>query len=1115
MRSSADYVRRTACMVTGLMMLVCGLALPAFTVGRDRADLSSTKKLSQVDKAAGSDALSRYGKLPLSFEENRGQADPRVKFTSRGNGYGLYLTEGGAVFALRNGLKSAAVEMELVGANAAPRISGVNETAGKTNYITGSDRRMWRTNVPNFQKVLYEGVYPGIDLVYYGNQRQLEYDFIVAAGGDPKSISLKFEGARQVRVDEGGDLVLVTEAGEIRQRRPFIYQEISGVKKEVAGHYVVGRGGRVSFDVAAYDISRPLVIDPVLVYSTFLGGGGAEAGNAVAVDSAGSAYVTGFTFADDFPTTAGAVQPDQIGNGPRVFVAKLNPAGTALIYSTYLGGTSFAGERGHDIAVDSSGSAYVTGQTFSADFPTTAGAFRPTAGPGPISPFSMVFVTKLDESGSSLVYSTFLGNGQGNAVAVDQAGNAYVAGGMAPNNFPVTAGAFQTAPADANDAFVTKLNPAGSQLIYSTLLGGRAGTDLAWAVAVDAAGNAFVAGTTVSNSFPVTAGAFQPVYRSGSAPGSGEEGFVTKLNEAGSRLVYSTYLGGVGYDEVFGVAIDSAGSAYVTGVTESSNFPSTPGALQQVLPGGLDDAFITKLNPAGSALVYSTFLGGDSVDAGHAIAVDAAGNATVTGLTNSINFPTARSLQETINGPLFKSTDGGGSWRVLNGGLRLSDIWALAIDSRNPSTLYAGNRDTVLKSTDGGQSWGGTGFGSQGGLAIEDIAVDPVNTDTVYVATFSRGVLKSTDGGTSWRELGQVDASGSLAIDPTNPSTVYVTSSGRNNTSGLSKSTNGGSNWAYVSILGGFRATRVVAIDPGSPSTLYVGTWRGDVAKSTDGGNTWRLTRVSRDVIVSITVDPTDSQVIYAGTDIGGAFQSTDAGATWRPILGPHVRVRELAVDPSDPATVYATTFDGLLKSTDRGNSWNASGLSDTPVTFVVIDPTSPATLYSGGFTSTDVFVAKLNATGSSFFYSTLLGGFGEDSGLGVALDLAGSAYVTGTTRSPNFPTANALQPSKRTLSDAFVVKLDPGGDLPAPAILSASISGKKLIVRGGNFSAGAVVLVNGQPQRTAADEQSPRNVLIAKKAGKKIGRGQSVTVQVRNSDGSTSEGLVFTRPGG
>jgi len=622
--------------------------------------------------AAGSskaEVVSAYGKLPLSFEANQGQTDSQVKFLSRGNGYALFLTSTEAVLALdkpdtptpqmERSLASnsraqveassgehAIVRMKLVGSSSEVRVEGVDKLPGTSNYFIGKDPKKWRSKVPNYARVHYQSVYPGIDLVYYGNQRQLEYDFVVAPGASPGLIQLAFEGADKLEVNVRGDLVVHTSTGPLEQRKPLIYQEVEGRKREIVGGYVLQGERQVGFQVDSFDRNRPLIIDPVLVYSTYLGGGAPDEGFGIAVDATGSAYVTGEIQSADFPTTPGAYDTSLNGaiDAIDAFVTKLDSTGTFLLYSTYLGGGvpasgSSSSDGGRGIALDSDGNAYVTGFTTSADFPTTLGAFdNSSSGSGSTD----AFVTKLNATGSALVYSTYLHRALGHAIAVDVTGNAYVTG-RADSNFPTTPGAFDITPPNGNgDAFVTKLNTTGSALAYSTFVGGE-GFDEGHAIAVDAAGNAYTTGFTTSPDYPTTLGAFDTSNPFGV---SGREAFVTKLNAAGSALVYSTYLGSSSVDEGNGIAINAAGEALIAGTTQAADFPTTPGAFDTTF-AGLSDAFVTKLNATGSALVYSTYLGGGSDDLGHAIAVDATGNAYVTGVTFSSNFPTTRDAFDT------------------------------------------------------------------------------------------------------------------------------------------------------------------------------------------------------------------------------------------------------------------------------------------------------------------------------------------------------------------------------------------------------------------------------------------------------------------------------------
>ncbi len=594
--------------------------------------------------------LETFGKLPLYFEVNQGQTDAQVKFLSRGRGYTLFLTPTEAVLVLRSrpsaisDKQSAStlqanmtdepsqtvLRMKLVGSNPAPNVMGLDELPGKSNYFIGNDPKKWRTNVPTYARVRHKDVYPAVDLVYYGDQRQLEYDFVVSPGADPKAITLAFEGAEKLEIDDRGDLLLHTAGGEIRLHKPLIYQGINGAKQPIPGRYVLKDKHQVGFSVAAYDLSKPLVIDPVLNYSSYLGGSATDEGFAIAVDATGNAYVTGSTGSVNFPTTMGAFQT-AFGGFKDAFVTKVNAAGSGLAYSTYLGGS--LDDQGQSITVDSAGNAYLTGFTSSTNFPTASPVQASTGGGYD------AFVAKVDPSGSTLVYSTYLGGNsddRGRGIAVDGTGNTYVTGRTFSANFPTT-NPLQAAFGGVFDAFVTKLNAAGSALVYSTYLGGT-NDDRGQSIAVDTAGNAYVTGTTFSADFP-TASPLQAAF------GGDRDAFVTKVNSAGSVLVYSTYLGGSGRDEGHGIAVDSAGSPYVTGSTQSNNFP-TASPLQAAF-GGFFDAFVTKLNAAGSALVYSTYLGGTNDDRGQSIAVDTAGNAYVTGKTGSADFPTTSPFQST------------------------------------------------------------------------------------------------------------------------------------------------------------------------------------------------------------------------------------------------------------------------------------------------------------------------------------------------------------------------------------------------------------------------------------------------------------------------------------
>ncbi len=560
---------------------------------------------------------------PLHFERRESQGPGSVRYVSRGRGYGVSVGSAEMVLSLEKGRKGSSLRVSLAGARTDAEVEGLEELPGKANYFIGNDPKKWRTNVPAYAKVRCRGVYPGIDLVYHGRERELEYDFVVAPGADPWPVRLRFEGARSLRVDGEGSLVIGLGTGELVKRAPRLYQEPGAGREVVTGRWVLHGDKEAGFVVGEYDRKRTLVIDPVLSYSTYLGGSDEDVGYAIAVDGSGSAYVTGYTRSIDFPTQ-GPYQPNQSGND--VFVTKFSPSGNSVVYSTYLGGSD--DDTGFGVAVDGSGSAYVTGFTPSTDFPTLNAYQSDQLDED-------AFVTKLSPSGDSLVYSTYLG-GSGLdiafAVAVDGSGSAYVTGSTNSADFP-TQNAYQVGPVIFNEAFVTKLSPSGSGLVYSTYLCGDGG-DIGSSLAVDAQGYAYVTGTTSSTNFPT-----QAPYQ---LDQPGEDAFVTKLAPSGSSLVYSTYLGGGGDDSGNAIGVDTLGSAYVTGSTLSVDFP-TQGPFQVDQPGG--DAFVTRLSTLGNSLVYSTYLGGNDTDIGHGIAVDGLGNAYVVGDTASTDFPVEHPFQ--------------------------------------------------------------------------------------------------------------------------------------------------------------------------------------------------------------------------------------------------------------------------------------------------------------------------------------------------------------------------------------------------------------------------------------------------------------------------------------
>jgi BNR/Asp-box repeat./Beta-propeller repeat. len=846
-------------------------------------------------------------------------------------------------------------------------------------------------------------------------------------------------------------------------------------------------------------------------YSKVFGGSGLDQGNSIAVDADGNTVVVGASQSSNLLVTPGAVNMGA-GGFNDLFVLKVNPAGEVL-FAARLGGSSF--DEARAVALDASGNIYITGQTTSVDFPTTPGAFREQSdNPPPIG--YTVFAAKLSAAGDRLLYSTFIGAGEADGLAVDATGNAYITGASGFGNYPTTPGAIRITPA-GKDAFVTKLNPSGSALVYSTLLGGSK-PDQGHSIAVDAAGNIYVTGRTDSPDFPTTQGAFQRTYASPTTPdyAPGYEGdvFIAKLNPANSTLLYSTFLGGNDYDEAVGLAIDAAGAAYVVGVTDSTNFPTTASAFQR-RGTAFGDTFIAKLNPAGSALGYATLLGGGGNDIGYGIAIDSAGNATVTGYTDSSDFPTVNAVQpNNQSGPIFKSTDSGNTWNAVNAGLGSATIiYTLAVDAQDSSTLYSGG-DGGFKSTNGGTDWHKLAYPAPYGDSItRTVTIEPANPATLYAVSHQGRVVKSQDGGASWRDLGLVATDYALVIDPTNSATLYAATDAPFQGTGVSRSTDGGATWRFT-LLSSFRhPVRGIALDPQRPATLYAIIDSGGVVKSTDSGTTWTSTGLQEPSIISLAVDPLNPMTMYAGANSNQIFKSTDGGNSWASSrLGASVgSVNALAIDRTNSLKVYAGTSDGVFKSTDGGSNWMATALRRMGVSAVAIDPNQPATLYAGTAHGTNAFVAKLNTAGSAIFYSTYFGGGGYDTARAVALDATGNTYVTGTAGSANFPTINAPA-SPNGIGGVFIVKFTPSQETAAPRILTVTTSGKNLVVTGENFTDGAVLLLDGEAQRTLQDEQTARTVLIGKKTAKRIAHGQTVTIQVKNSDGGLSEPFRFTR---
>jgi hypothetical protein len=521
------------------------------------------------------------------------------------------------------------IKANFVGSNPAPRIVGEGLLAYKCNYFLGNDPSRWRSDVPNYRAIVYEDIYPGIDLKYYGNNRQMEYDFIVRPGADFSRIRIRYEGVKSLSVNEAGELVVETEWNTITEQRPIVYQSDGGKRIPVAGEYTVFSGNTFGFKVSDnYNPELPLVIDPVLSYSSYLGGAADEWGTGIVVDADGYTYVCGFTESADFPAVD-ALQSTQQG-GQDAFVTKLDQSGTTIIYSTFLGGDG--DDWAHDLTIDPNGNLYLTGTTRSLDFPTQ-NAIQPTNGG-----YYDAFIVKLNNAGNALLFATYLGGNHwdyGRDIALNENDDVHVTGMTRSPDFPVV-NALQPTLSGSDDAFVTKIRNDGTSLVYSTYLGGSGGED-AHGIAVDINGVAYITGLTTSSDFPIRQ-AFQSTF-------AGEyDAFVAKIDSSGGILIYSTYLGGGLSDISYGIATDNEGNMYITGETVSGDFP-TANPLQAQKNGVSSDAFVAKFNSSGDSLVFSTYLGGTGLDRGNGVYVDSGGNVYIVGATRSQDFPTVDSYE--------------------------------------------------------------------------------------------------------------------------------------------------------------------------------------------------------------------------------------------------------------------------------------------------------------------------------------------------------------------------------------------------------------------------------------------------------------------------------------
>lgn len=1011
---------------------------------------------------------------PLSFEQNFGQAAPTIQYLGRAKAYTVLIAKNEPSLELFANDPSgrdltrtpASLRIRMLGGSRGVRPEGIELLPRKTNYLIGRDPAAWRVGVENFARVVYRNLYPGVSMFVYGNEDRVEYDFVLSPGSNPRAIRFKVDGARRLRINAAGDLVAKTASGEFRQHRPDVYQEVDGHRRTVPARYRL-RGSEVGIRVGRYDVSRPLIIDPILSYSGYLGGSGFESASVIAVDSQGNAFVAGDTDSLNFP---GAPATPGLSS-TNAFLAKLDPTGS-LLFSTVFGGSGV--DLASGIAVDAAGSVYVAGRTSSTDFPTSTPA-QPECIIDSNNLCIDLFVAKFNATGSAFVYSTYLGGrGQEFAfrLAIDSAGAAYVVGSTPASDFP-SVNALQPVhggpAATDGDCFITKLEPSGAAFAYSTFLGGS-GFERAEGLAVDSSGNAYITGFTRSGDYPL-ANTVEGVPR---------------------HAAYKSTSNGMSWEPEPGLKASD-----VTALRVDPNNAST-------IYAGTEGSGLLKTSDGGGSWRR---LAEAQIGASRVVAI------TVDPSSSSVVYVVA-------GGPgIFKSTDGGETWTRIGAffldGFEvrpLSNPRAVAVDPENPSNVFANTATSdptgVVKSTDAGLTWKRAGPVSN---AADCLAIHPRKPSIVLA-----GSQKSTDGGVTWTRTFTAASPLAVMFDPVDPKNAYIGAPG-----GVFKSTDTGSTWVRLASAP-VSQVQALAIDPANPAVLYAGgRFGGGVIKSTDAGASWTAvnTGITTGRINALAVAPMPSPIVFAGVsipfdvfltklnasgsaliysisfggsddDLGGSVAVDQSGnalvtgltsstdfPTINPIQPGFGGFSDAFVAKFDPdgRAVYSTYLggsdsdQGLDIASDKSGNAYIAGLTRS-ANFPVTDPVQ---LFGG---VRDGFVTRLNAAGTRLSYSTWLGGSGDDRALAIAVDSNGSALVAGETRSGNFPLAGAGSGSLRGVSDGFVGKLvhtepaAPGLALVVRPLASQIQSGSNItytitLTNIGPSSTQSVVLTDELPQ--------------------------------------------------
>lgn len=1004
-----------------------------------------------VEKRA-SDLLSL---VPVRVEPNRGQLPDGVRLGARAGGGSALLGDDGILLVPAGAAPSEGIRLRLAsGREIRPEPSV--RLPGVANVVRGPDPARWVLGIPGYEAGVYRDAAPGVDISLHGRRRVLEIDVALAPGALLPERLLEVEGALGFRLEPDGRLTLSGAAGEVTLLPPVAVQQAAGGPREVAARYRLVPPCGLGVELGPRDAAAPVLVDPVIVFATPIGGTQVDRAHAVAVSSDGTVTIAGSTDSADFPVSSGGVAPKANGDA---FVVRLDPA-RQLVFSTTIGGGVW--ESADGVAVDPAGNAAVAGRTTSPDFPTTAGAPQRTYGGTPTGstpePAGDAWAARLSPSGAPL-WVTYLGGSRGDdgeAVAVDSQGNVYVLGNTTSRNFPVTPGAYQTTRAGstdyAADAFVTKIEAAGTRLAWSTYLGGT-GVEtgyfygLGGGLAVQSNGEVTVCGTA-GTGFPTTPGAYQASVRGTS------DAFVARLAADGSRLVFSTVLGGGGQETPWGIALDATGAPVVFGSTYSSDFPVTPGAFQGTYRGGITDFFVSKLSASGSSLLWSTLLGGGGAesfplnDAFGAVAPDPQGGAWVTGHTDSPDFPvTSGALQaQASQGNLFRSSDGGVSFSRPARSPAGSSVQTVLVDNTNANALWLRLENDVVRTTDGGATWQSVRPPARSDQTVQALAHDRIATGillaghyTGTTGTPAAALYRSSNGGASWSLVTTGLPSDmevwALEVDVRRSGTAYASGN-----RGFFRTTNSAGSWSPAG--SGLAATpRGLFHDTRGGGTLWA-TDGMKLQRSTDGGVTFLPAATGLPTVYSMQLAfDSGSGPVYVATALG-VWASTDGGQTFvernTGIPSGERYLRAIAAHPSQPGVAWAVGTK-VFRTTDAGATWTAGpALATTPTGAA---RASGYGLWIGGSLELDAFVAHLSPLGE-LLHSTYLGGQAEEKSRGIALDGAGRVYVAGATSSSDFPFQGALQPWRG--SDAFLAVL---GDGPSLSVSPASIDFGKVPV--------------------------------------------------------------------